>query len=46
MCVCVCVLECSKESQLYLEWDGFVALMECWTNVMKPESDLKTELVW
>ena len=30
---------------LYLEWDGFVAVLESWTNVVKSDTDLKTELV-
>ena len=41
----VCVIECSKESMLYLEWDGFVAVLESWTSVMKAEADLKPTLV-
>lgn len=45
MCVCVCVLECTKESMLYLEWDGFVAVLESWTSVIKAEPDLKPSLV-
>ena len=40
-----CVAECDRESPLYLEWDGFVAVMESWTNVMKSDDDLRTELV-
>ena len=36
---------CSKESLLYLEWDGFVAVMESWSSAMKSGSDLGTMLV-
>jgi exportin-5 len=36
--------QCSKESPVYLQWDGFVAVMESWTNVMKSDSELKTAL--
>ena len=30
---------------LYLEWDAFVAVMECWTNVMKADTELRAALV-
>ena len=30
---------------LYLEWDAFVAVMECWTNVMKGGTELRAALV-
>ena len=37
--------ECDRESPLYLEWDGFVSVMESWTNVMKSDSELRDLLV-
>ncbi|CAI8030749.1 Exportin-5 [Geodia barretti] len=33
--------QCDRESPLYLEWDGFVSVMESWTNVMKSDSELR-----
>jgi exportin-5 len=36
--------ECTKDSMLYLEWDAFVAVMECWTNVMKADTELRAAL--
>jgi exportin-5 len=33
--------QCDRESPLYLKWDGFVAVMESWTNVMKSDSELR-----
>ena len=38
-------VECDRESPLYLEWDGFVAVMESWTNVMKNDCELRNKLV-
>jgi hypothetical protein len=40
----MCWLECTKDSMLYLEWDAFVAVMECWTNVMKADTELRAAL--
>ena len=31
---------------LYLEWDGFVGVLECWGNVLKSDPDLRSVLVW
>ena len=39
------LLECTKESVLYLEWDGFAGVMECWSNSLKSYPDLKAVLV-
>ena len=29
---CLTATECGRSSMLYLEWDGFVSYLECWTS--------------
>ncbi len=41
----MCILDYTKLSMEYLEWDGFVSFLECWTASFKSDPSLKEDEV-